>query len=82
MHGAQLVCYNYTYYVTAANSGARLSMSNESQGEHERNELAEHLNALQAIQKNTTDAHERTALERVIIYLGNRLADILETPEG
>jgi len=57
-------------------------MSNESQGEDERRQLAEHVNALQAILENTTDVAHRTALERVIIYLGNRLADMLEPPRG
>jgi hypothetical protein len=55
-----------------------LSMSNEPQDKDERSQLAEHLDALQAILKNTPGVIERTALEKVIVYLGNRLADILE----
>jgi hypothetical protein len=53
-------------------------MSNEFQGKDERSQLAEHLEALQAILGATTDVAHRTALEKSIIYLGNRLADIVE----
>jgi hypothetical protein len=54
-------------------------MSDEFQGDDEYSRVAEHLESLQKILQTTTDVAHRTALERLIIYLGNRLADIAES---
>jgi hypothetical protein len=56
-------------------------MTDQSHGKNERSQLAEHLDALQAVLGTTTDLAHRAALEKLIIYLGNRLADIVETRE-
>jgi len=53
-------------------------MSDGSQGPDEYRRLVEHVKALQAIHAATTDVAHRTALEKLIMYLGNRLADIAE----
>jgi len=44
----------------------------------EREELTDLLDCLQTILKTTKDVTDRAILERVIIYLGNRLATLLE----
>jgi hypothetical protein len=44
----------------------------------ERLELVDHLERLRDVLKATNDAAHRAVLEKVIIYLGNRLATLVE----
>jgi hypothetical protein len=46
------------------------------------NELAAHLDSLQSILKSTRDVTRREALQKVIIYLGNRLATLAEQDQS
>ena len=47
--------------------------------DEERQELIAHLECLPAILRTTKDMVQRAGLEKVIIYLGNRLATLIES---
>jgi hypothetical protein len=50
--------------------------------ENECQELIFHHDRLHAVLKATNDAQHREALERAIVYLGNRMAILLEPPSS